>query len=219
MKKGFSLAVISIGVGVVALIATGIAGAYYFGDSRKVGSSQSAPNGDNNFGFLDTLESKLTGEPDVVQKPIPSPTPAPTPTPTPTPSAQPANTGGSSPTTYTQPQGLYTITLPAGWVVGSTFATQTYSTTTFNGPAGNVAITFGTGKDPLGGCSEPSPVVLADRTISGCYLLQQNGSRILTRAYTTTAGHIPITIEAYLNPPLATNQPQITQIIGTIDIR
>lgn len=217
MKKGFSLTVILIGVAVLVLIGTGIAGAYYYGNNRKVGSSQTSPDSDSNFGFLERLENKLTGQPDVVQKPIPSPTPIPAPTPTPSP--RPANTGGSSPTTYTQPQGLYTITLPAGWVVGSTFATQTYSTTTFNGSAGNVAITFGTGKDPLGGCSEASAVYLADRTISGCYLLQQNGSRILTRAYTTTAGHIPITIEAYINPPLATNQSVITQIIGTIDIR
>lgn len=211
------MAVVLVGVGVLVLIGTGIAGAYYFANNRRTSNAQTSPNGDKNFGFLDKLEDKLTGQPDVVQKPIPSPTP--TPLTTPTPLAQPTNAGGVSSTAYTQPQGIYTIILSAGWVVGSTFATTTYSTTTVNGPNGNIAITFGTGKDPAGGCSETSAVILADRTISGCYLLLQNGSRILTRAYTKTSGNLPITVEAYIKPPLATNQPLITQIIGTIDIR
>lgn len=216
MKKGFSLKLVLIIVGILVLLGAGILGAYAI-RKNEAKTAQSSGNSEN-FGFLDKLEDKLTGAPDVVQKPIPSPTPTPVSTPTPTPAGTNTN-GTASSFTYTQPQGIYTITLPAGWVVGSTFATQTYSTTTFNGAQGNIAITFGTGKDPLGGCSEPSAVFLADRTISGCYLLQQNGSRILTRAYTTTAGNIPITVEAYINPPLAANQPVVTAIIKTIDIR
>jgi hypothetical protein len=216
MKKGFSLALILIVVGILVVVGGGAVGAYTIHRNRVLNNGQNPANSDN-FGFLDKLESNLTGKPNEVQKPIPSPTPTPVPTPTPTP--QPASTGASASFTYTQPQSIYNITLPTGWVVGSTFATLTYSTTTFNGQQGNVAITFGTGKDPLGGCSEASAVYLADRTISGCYMLQQNGSRILTRAYTKTSGNLPITIEAYINPPLATNQPVITQIIGTIDIR
>jgi len=218
MKKGFGLVPVLVAVGIVIILAASAVAAINLNNNRKISSSNSSRT-DDNFGFLDRLEQKLTNQPDGTVQPIPAATPTPKPTPTPTPTPQPATGGSAVSFTYTQPQGIYVITLPAGWVVGSTFATQTYSTTTFNGSGGNVAITFGTGKDPLGGCSEPSPVVLADRTISGCYLLQQNGSRILTRAYTTTAGQIPITVEAYINPPLATNQPLIKQVVGTIDIR
>src|SRR3990167_5268913 len=218
MKKGFSLALILIGVGILVLAVVGVVAAVNIGNNRKIDRAVSSKT-DDNFGFLDKLEAKLTYQPDEAVKPIPAATPTPKPTPTPTPTPQQVTGGSTTSFTYTQPQGIYTITLPAGWVVGSTFATQTYSTTTFNGSQGNVAITFGTGKDPLGGCSEASAVVLADRTISGCYLLQQNGSRILTRAYTKTSGNLPLTIEAYINPPLAANQPVLTQIIGTIDIR
>ena len=216
MKKGFGLVPILIGVGILIILGAGVVTAVNINNNRKMDGPASSKT-DDDFGFLDRLEEKLTGQSGETVEPVPAatPTPVPTVTPSPTPS-----TGGSLTSyTYSQPQGIYSITLPPGWVVGSTFATTTYSTTTFAGNNGTVSITFGTGKDPIGGCSEPSAVVLADRTISGCYLLQQNGSTILTRAYTKTSGNLPITIEAYINTPLATNQPVVTQIISTIDIR
>lgn len=220
MKKGFGLVPVLIGVGVLVVLGAGIVAAYNISNNnRSIDQVGSSKDTDSNFGFLDKLEETLTNKPNDAVQPIPVATPTPAPSPTPAPQSNSTGGGSTTSSTYTQPQGIYAITLPPGWVVGSTFATTTYSTTTFNGPHGNIQITFGTGNDPLGGCSEASAVVLADRTVSGCYLLQKNGSRILTRTYTTTSGNLPITIQAYINPPLATNQPIVTSIIGTIDIR
>lgn len=137
------------------------------------------------------------------------------PTPNLSPLPTPLDTG---PTTYTQPQGKYEIKLPSGWSYNSTNATSTYSTTKFTGPIGYVAITFGIGKDPVGGCSEKSAVELFDRSISGCYLLQKDGSQILTRAYTKDATGIDFTIEAYINPPLSTNKPAVLDVIKSVNI-
>lgn len=121
-------------------------------------------------------------------------------------------------TTFIQPQNLYTIILPAGWVVNSTTAVNNYSTTKFTGNEGNISITFGSGKDPAGGCSETSSIVLADRTISGCFLLQKDGSKLLGRGYSKTKSGLEITIEAYMNSPNALNSPTILGSIKTIDI-
>ena len=119
---------------------------------------------------------------------------------------------------YTQPDNLYTITLPAGWIVNSTTAINNYSTTKFTGDEGNISVTFGGGKDPIGGCSEASSIVLADRTISGCFLLQKDGSKLLTRGYTKTKSGLEITIEAYMNSPNAKNSPTVLGSIKTIDV-
>lgn len=121
-------------------------------------------------------------------------------------------------TAYTQPQNLYSITMPSGWVVNSTVATGSYSTTKFTGSEGNISISFGDGKDPIGGCSETSSIVLSDRIIPGCFLLQKDGSKLLTRAYTKTKGGLKITIEAYINSPNALNSPVILDAVKTIDI-
>lgn len=145
-------------------------------------------------------------EPSSLQKFLPSPTPSPT-----------AVTGGA-PITYKQPQGKYTIILPSGWIENLTAATSTYSTTKFTGANGYVAITFGSGKDPIGGCSETSSVILADRTINGCYLLQKDGSQLLTRTYTKDKTGIEFTIEAYINPPLSDNKSVVLDVIKSIDI-
>lgn len=123
-----------------------------------------------------------------------------------------------APTVYTQPQNLYTINLPKGWVVNSTTTVNNYSTTKFTGNEGNISITSGSGKDPIGGCSEVSSIILADRTISGCFLLQKDGSKFLTRGYTKSKGGLEITIEAYMNSPNVKSSPTILEAIKTIDI-
>lgn len=138
-------------------------------------------------------------------------------TPEATPSSSPGSGGGVS-YTYKQPQGKYTITLPGDWIVNKTTTISAYSTTKFTGSNGYVAITFGSGKDPIGGCSETSNIALADRTIAGCYLLQKDGSQILTRAYTKDKAGVDFTIEAYINSPLSTNKPVVLDVIETIDI-
>ena len=122
------------------------------------------------------------------------------------------------PVFYKQPQGKYTLTIPGEWTINQTTATETYSTTKFTGPNGYVSITFGSGKDPIGGCSEASAVELADRTISGCFLLQKDGTQILTRAYTKDNAGINFTIEAYMNSPLSYHRPVVLGVVGTIDI-
>jgi len=134
------------------------------------------------------------------------------------PIVSPLPTGGPGPTIYRQPQDKYTITLPSGWKVDKISATKTYSTTTFDGPSGNISITFGTGKDPIGGCSETTNLQLADRTISACFLLQKDGSQLITRGYTKDKAGLDFTIEAYINSPSNTNGPIILDIIKTIDI-
>lgn len=123
-----------------------------------------------------------------------------------------------SPITYKQPQGKYVLTIPGDWQVNSITSGATYTTTKFTGTSGNVSITIGSGKDPLGGCSETSNVVLTDRTISGCFLLQKDGSQILTRAYTKDKAGLDITVEAYINPQLSINKPIVLSTIKTIQI-
>lgn len=153
---------------------------------------------------------------DVDQKlfsPLPKISPSVLPSPTLSPTSSP-----EGPKTYKQPQGKYTIILPAGWVVNQTTATGGSSTTKFTGPNGYVAITFGAGKNPIGGCSETTNVELADRTIAGCFLLQKDGSQILTRAYTKDKAGIDFTIEAYINSPLSYHRPVVLSVIKTIDI-
>lgn len=222
MKNGFGLATLLIAGGILVVVSATIAAAYTLtqkGD-RKIGNFKPNELFKNNFGQLEKEESQLTDDSGTSTNatPIPSPSSEATSSPT-SRGGSPSSSGSSgSGTVYKQPQDLYTITLPSGWVVNSTFATNTYSTTKFTGPIGNVSITFGTGKDPLGGCSETSAIVLADRTISGCYLLQKDGSRILTRGITKTSGNLQITIEAFISSPLADNQPVITSIIKTIDV-
>lgn len=158
--------------------------------------------------------------PSVIPSPVRSPvlTPAPSTRPTPTASPKASRSPTDSPYTYKEPGGKYTITIPAGWVVNRTTSTTTFSTTKFTGPNGYVAITFGSGKDPIGGCSETTNVELADRTIAGCFLLQKDGSQILTRAYTKDKAGIDFTIEAYMNPPLSYHRPVVLDVIKTIDI-
>lgn len=223
MKNGFGLATLLIAGGILVVVSATIAAAYTLtqkGD-RKIGNFKPNKLFNNNFGQLEREESQLTDDSGTSTNatPIPSPSSEATSSPTSTGGSSSSSGSSGSGAVYKQPQDLYTITLPLGWVVNSTFATNTYSTTKFAGPIGNVSITFGTGKDPIGGCSETSAIVLADRTISGCYLLQKDGSRILTRGITKTSGNLQITIEAFISSPLADNQPVITSIIKTIDVK
>lgn len=221
MKNGFGLVTLLITGGILVIVGATVAAAYTFTqkNDRKIGNLQNQESRDSNFGQLEKDESKLnensSGSGDTSSSPAPGVSPRPAPSNT----SSSASTNDGDQITYTQPQGIYLIILPAGWVVNSTFATKTYSTTKFTGPIGNISITLGTGKDPVGGCSEASAIVLADRAISGCYLLQKDGSKILTRAYTKTSGNQQITIEAFINPSLADNQPIITSIIKTIDVK
>lgn len=207
MKRGSGLPAIIIGVLVVLIAGFGIFAVYTINKNRQ--SSPKIPfPGQNQLKNSDTDDSGL-------QLPTPSPGGN---TEESTNQAQTAQSPSSGSTQYSQPQGLYSLQLPAGWVVNSTFATKSYSTTKFTGPSGSISITFGAGKDPAGGCSETSAITLADRTAPGCFLLQKDGSRILTRTYIKTKGNQQITVEAYINPPLATNQPKVVSVIGTIDI-
>lgn len=148
--------------------------------------------------------------------PFENPSPVSEISPNPTASPNPSPTG--APMLYKQPQGKYVISLPAGWKFDATSATTTYSATKFTSSIGYIAITFGSGKDPIGGCSETSSIVLADRTIDGCLLLQKDGSQILTRVYTKDSAGIQFTIEAFINSPNSVNLPTILDIIKTIDI-
>ena len=214
MKKGFGIFGVVVGIGLLVVGVAGVVGAYYLVNSRDRSTGVQSVENKQDFGQLEKEEKRLT-ETESNQ------------TPSPTSSSRANNTGGTDALEnsgtqtilWEQPEGLYSITLPGGWVVTGTFATKIYSTTKFASQVGDISITFGTGKDPIGGCSEASAVVLADRTISGCYLLQKDGSRLLSRAYTKTAGNLPITIEAYIKAPLAINQQQVVSIIKTIDIK
>lgn len=205
MKKGFGLAAVIIGALVVFIAASGIFAVYTINKNNHSSPKLPFPNNEklpenkDSDGF-----NNLT---------------SPTPGPEETTKAAALTNSSLTTTVYTQPEGIYFLKLPGGWVVNSTFATKTYSTTKFTGSPGNISITFGTGKDPAGGCSEASAITLADRVVNGCFLLQKDGSRILTRTYTKTTGNIPITIEAYINPPLATNQPTVMSVVKTIDVK
>lgn len=122
------------------------------------------------------------------------------------------------PSVYSEPQGKYKISLPADWKFNGTSTTATYSSSKFTGNSGDVSITVGSGKDPFGGCSETTNVVLADRTIPGCFLLQKDGSQVLTRVYTKDSKGVAYTIEAYINPQITYNRPTILEIIKSIQI-
>lgn len=180
-----------------------------------------------NFGILSLRKSGQESEAagkglakEKIKKASPSPrVPSPSPTP-PQPSSVPSVSPSPSglPTVFRQPQGKYTITLPAGWVANEPVATSTYSTTKFTSSIGYVSVTFGSGKDPIGGCSETSTITLADRTISGCLLLQKDGTQLLTRGYTKDSAGIDFTVEAYINNPSAQNRDPILAVTKTLDI-
>ena len=207
MKPGIAIVAILLFIGLIAIIGGGgYVAARSFTKSEKnrklefLGQTKPSP--------------KLEARP----SPLIIPTPAISPPPlTLSPSASPTPIA-SSELRYKQPHGKYTIILPAGWAVNNINSTSTYSTTKFTGPDGNISITFGSGKDPFGGCSETTNITLADRTIPSCYLLPKDGSQILTRTYTKDNSGIQFTIEAYINPPLASNKPVIVETIRTIDI-
>ncbi|KKQ90142.1 MAG: hypothetical protein UT12_C0001G0010 [Candidatus Curtissbacteria bacterium GW2011_GWC2_38_9] len=210
MKRGIAFIAILVVFGIVAAVgASGFVVAKNFTDTD-------APRQFELFGKPRPTPSPRTTPSPQFRTPSPRSSPSANPSIRPSPTALPSPTGG--PIVYRQPQGKYTITLRAGWVVNRTIDSKTYSTTTFNGPNGNISITFGTGKDPIGGCSETTSLQLADRTISACFLLQKDGSQIITRGYTKDKAGLDFTIEAYINSPSNANRQIILDIIKTIDI-
>lgn len=209
MKRGFALIVV---VAVIGLILIGGVSAYV---AAKNFSNIEAPR------KFDTVGSPLpTGKTKVIYA-SPPVTPYNT-------SSQDTDVNQSQapglettqgqPTVYSEPKGKYKISLPADWSFSGTNTTATYSTNKFSGNSGSISITFGSGKDPFGGCSETTNISLADRTIQGCFLLQKDGSQILTRAYTKDSKGIDYTIEAYINPQISFNRPAILEIIKSIAI-
>lgn len=220
MRKGFAFIPIVAVIGLLLIAGGGLAIAKNFSfleGPRKFGQGFNL----GNFGKIKIKPETPSAKPS--ETPFKSPpTAAKSPTASPNTKENPSQAPSPSPsgtqTVYKQPQGKYTLTLPAGWSVGKTTAAAAYSTTIFTGPNGNISITFGSGKDPIGGCSETNNIELADRTISGCYLLQKDGSQLLTRTYTKDKTGIEFTIEAYINTPLSSNKPVILSIIKTIDI-
>lgn len=207
MKKGFALLIV---IAVIGLVLVGGVSAYV---AAKNFSKTDTPR------KFDFVSSPLpSGKPKIVYA---SPPLAPYVAPTPAPNLgqAPSLEGGQGQVTvYFQPQGKYKIALPGDWKFDSTNTTATYTISKFTGTSGNISITFGSGKDPFGGCSETTNIALADRTIPGCFLLQKDGSQILTRAYTKDSGSIVYTIEAYINPQISFNRPAILDIIKTIAI-
>lgn len=198
MKRGFAFIAVALVIGGLIIIGSGILTARFILDKNSAKSPTVAS--------YDAPKNAPVEKPTNISS-----------------SGEKESTGGSdanipTPTVYTQPESLYTITIPAGWVVNSTTAINNYSTTKFTGNEGNISVTKGSGKDPIGGCSEASSIVLADRTISGCFLLQKDGSKLLSRGYTKTKSGLEITIEAYINSPNAKNLPTILGSIKTIDI-
>lgn len=203
--KGFAFLIVLLIVGIIASVgASGYVVAKNFGifdKPRKIENlnAQSANS---------ESQSIMDKQADEIDSPSPTPSTAP----------QGGTGGGGTSTIYTQPQGKYTLTLPAGWVVNNTTSASTYSTTKFTGSTGSISVTMGPGKDPAGGCSENSSVTLFDRSVPGCFLLQKDGSQILTRTYTKGAGGIEFTIEAYMNPPLSISRPVMLETLKSIDI-
>lgn len=212
MRKGFAFIPVVAIIGLLLIAGGGLAVAKNF---SFLGGPRTFGQGFNmgNFGKIKIKPETPIAKPSDTPSKSP-PAAAKSPDVSPTPSSSPSG----SPTVYKQPQGKYTLTLPAGWSVGKTTAAAAYSTTIFTGPNGNISITFGNGKDPIGGCSETNSIELADRTISGCYLLQKDGSQLLTRAYTKDKTGIEFTIESYINASLSSNKPAILSVIKTIDI-
>lgn len=208
MKKGFALIVI---IAVIGLILIGGVSAYV---AAKNFSKTDAPR---KFDF--TSSPLPTGKPKVIYA---SPPVAPQASTTDTNIGQSQAPGLENsqglPIVYSEPKGKYKISLPADWKFNGTSATATYSTSKFTGTSGDISITFGSGKDPFGGCSETTSIILADRTIPGCFLLQKDGSQVMTRAYTKDSKGIDYTIEAYINPQISFNRPDILAIIKSIEI-
>ncbi len=207
MQKGIAILVVIVALAI--LISTGVSG---YVIAKNLSESE-RPRG---FVYLKRIKSTISDKTNSLVSPSPAPNTSQTVDNLD--KNQPSPLPSSSVTIYKQPQGKYTIELPYGWIVNTTTATSTYSTTKFTGSDGNVSITFGSGKDPIGGCSETTSITLADRTISGCFLLQKDGSRILTRAYTKDKAGFNFTIEAYINPPLSTNSIIILNVLKTVDI-
>ena len=206
MKRGFAFIAVALVIGGLIIVGSGIltARVFFNKDSSKNSGITSGDEQENN---LPEKEAGANGQnklnPTSQDK---------------DPASAPTLGSLATPTVYTQPKNLYTITLPKGWTQNLTTAVNNYSTTKFTGPEGNISITIGAGKDPIGGCSEASSIKLADRTISGCFLLQKDGSKILTRGYTKTKSGLEITTEAYANSPNALNLPEILASVKTIDI-
>lgn len=210
MRSGIALVIIVAVFGLLAVL--GVSGYAVAKNFAKTESPRKFDFLQNPKGILKSSPSPLVTVPssnrDINQRSVPSTTPSPIATASPL----------SGPILYKQPQGKYLLTIPGGWQVNSITSTSTYVTTKFTGPNGSISITIGSGKDPQGGCSETSDVVLADRTVSGCFLLQKDGSQILTRAYTKDKAGLDITIEAYINPQLSINRPIVISVIKTIQI-
>lgn len=198
MKRGFAIISVALVIGALIIIGSGIFTAKFILNKNSAKSPRVANYGE--------------------QKNIPEDKPSATNSSDKEDITRESEESVQTPTVYAHPENLYTITMPAGWVVNSTTAINNYSTTKFTGNEGNISITHGSGKDPIGGCSEASSIVLADRTISGCFLLQKDGSKLLSRGYTKTKSGLEITIEAYINSPNAKNLPTILGSIKTIDI-
>lgn len=211
-KKGLIAPLIAVGVVLIGLFV----GFVVFGPEVK------------NLGFLSSKKSKQQSEasekefqiknprkasPAAKNSSVSSPTPSPY---APIPSTSPIPS--PSPSLYRQPQGKYTILLPGDWKLENTNSGATYSTTKFSGGNGSISITFGSGKDPIGGCSETTSVVLYDRTISSCFILQRDGSQFMTRGYTKDKAGLDFTVEAIFNSPLAIQRPVVLEIIKSIDI-
>lgn len=208
MKKGFALIVVVLIFGGLIVVGSGIVTARFILNKNSTQSQKVATNegkkSDSSQEPANT--SQQSGENSSLSR-----------------SAEATSAAGSkeslqASTVYTQPQNLYSIATPKGWTVNPTTNLGNYTTTKFTATYGNISITSGSGKDPIGGCSEKSSVVLADRTIPGCFLLQKDGSKFLTRGYTKAKSGLEITIEAYINSPNTINLPIILEIIKTIDI-
>lgn len=208
MKKGFAFIIV---IAVIGLILIGGISAYV---AAKNFSKTDAPR------KFDFASSPLpTGQPKVIYATPPvAPQTSTTDTNTNQSQAPGLENSQGLPTVYTEPKGKYKISLPADWKFNGTNATATYSTSKFTGTSGDISITFGSGKDPFGGCSETTSIILADRTIPGCFLLQKDGSQVMTRAYTKDSKGIDYTIEAYINPQISFNRPDILAIIKSIEI-
>ncbi len=209
MKKGFAFIIV---IAVIGLILIGGVSAFV---AAKNFSKNNAPR---KFDF--GISPLPSGKKEVIYaSPVPPPYVNATPNANSNQSLAPGlDSGQGQGTIYSQPQGKYKISLPSDWKFDSTNASATYSTTKFTGTSGNISITYGSGKDPLGGCSETTNIQLIDRTVPGCLLLQKDGSQILTRVYTKDSAGINYTIEAYINAQISFNRPAILNIIKTIAI-
>lgn len=214
VNKGFGVITLLLGIGLFVLLGSGIAAATVLNKKNNAPPKDSQSKSNNK-----TTDQDKKGQFNGV---FPSPPSEPNQTGENQNEATPSSTtqavGTTSPTIFEQPAKLYKITLPTGWVTNSTLSTNTYSTTTFSGPSGNISVTFGSNKDPIGGCSDPVTLILSDRVIPACFLLKKDGSRLISRGYTKSSGNLQMTIEGYINTPLNSNEKTVLDIIKTIDI-